>query len=355
MERHENIDAYWAMGVISDSVLQPYFNKRLFVGRHVPTYDGLEIKEDAGPQSIKSLRIYVPARYWNIATFFCRKFNYIQECYKVVGTLGLARNQSIVLILDAIKRNLWFHCEIMEAWFRAIEKDCYGDKDARTTNPKGLMTNHRNHDIESWMRQEFFLQTHHPAEVATRRHDIKMNINVFAMGSYFIFYVNVILWCSRTISLLDLGAKIQGWALEDVPSVQTMQEVREVIREANDGKHEMPEMLVSYFMPEKYFYINSATRCTTTTGSKQTGKNALKRRVPKRRRRSSRSRSRRRGESRSQNNPWRGRRSQKNTLRMRPREMSRLTYSYIFFFTKIFIPTYPLSNERLVERGRRRT
>jgi hypothetical protein len=181
MERHCSIDAYWTEGTLATATLRPYLNKNLFIGKSVDKYGAFEIKQ-ASTKKTMVTRIYCPIKYQNIAMYFCRKFNYLQACYKLVQQMT-PNTPALSNTLDAIKRNIWFHGEIQEAWFRSIEKKYYKNKPAKGKLPEGNMSDHRCAEIESWMRQEYFIQSHHPAKVHENRKELKMNVNVFNMSN----------------------------------------------------------------------------------------------------------------------------------------------------------------------------
>jgi hypothetical protein len=136
------------------------------------------IKAVRGPNGVPFTRICCPLPYRGIATYFCRKFNYLQTCHQLI-TIIRPRTEAVENLLDATERNIWFHSEIMASWFRSIELIYYNDTSAVDKLPERNMEHHRSQEMEAWIRQEHFIHSHHPAKVLKKRHLMKMNVDVF--------------------------------------------------------------------------------------------------------------------------------------------------------------------------------
>ena len=227
MERHININGYWSESALDATILHPYLNKRLFVGVANEKYGAFIIRQAKTDQlTVMVTRIYCPLKYRSIAIYFCQKYNYLMETFKLLNTIAPNTNQAKNL-LDALLRNIWFHKEIMLEWFRQIEKEFYNDALATGKTPKGNMSNHHCLEIESWIRQEYFIGTHHPAKVMARHGLIKMNTDVFAMGTQYIsFQCHPFTSQMNTLLLLTPIELSHLWANDDFPSDKTMKQTK---------------------------------------------------------------------------------------------------------------------------------
>jgi hypothetical protein len=109
--------------------------------------------------------IYIPPHYCNPVVILTAKIKYLQQILQLKRPSSLAQNEATIWTnaMDACKRNLVFHTEVLNDFYYDVSVAFYGDQDPADSLPSTPFNEEfRSNTLDSWLYVEHFAATHHP-------------------------------------------------------------------------------------------------------------------------------------------------------------------------------------------------
>lgn len=118
-------------------------------------------------------RIRIPKQYRNALRFLNFKIACymasLRESFPLYWDVRTDGGASLSAVRDSIRRNVIFHSQVRDAFFRDMEVAYYNGTSARQSKAAvDLSTLVRSANMDKWLVQEYHYQDHNPAVVATQ-------------------------------------------------------------------------------------------------------------------------------------------------------------------------------------------